>query len=439
MVLYLLFLILLAAVSLRMIEGFIQMYISLQWFYKNRKSEVVYGTKQFSRFIILIPVLREQNIIHKTLERFTVLKDIEKVIFITTEKENSERGEHSKTTFKILQKEKERYKNVEVVHYPHTNGVMSHQLNYACKILEEQNYNGFVLVYNADSVIDQNTIDEFQEYIQNNKSANVIQQSTVFIDNYTQYPNTFLGDILRATALYQSRWTFAHELYRLRNQLDGKDTLFQECGHVVGHGLCIKFKTLENIGYFPTDTSNEDIPLGFFLRLSGEKIHVLPMLEIGESPRTIKSVIKQYTSWFYGVIYYPIYFKISAKKYPNKISQALIWSTLNTGRALVWLFTTYVWLLLFILAFFVNWMSLVMVILLFVVYSIGNNYIILAKLEKQYPTYFEDGMGIKRILGLFIASLSVYLFQSIGPTIAVKNIVVSKIFNTSLRKDKTER
>ncbi len=399
----------------------------------------MFSTKQFSRFIILIPVLREQNIIHKTLGRFTVLKNIEKVIFITTEKENLERGEHGKTTFEILQKEKELYKNVEVIHYPHTNGVMSHQLNYACKILEEQNYDGFVLVYNADSVIDQNTIDEFQEYIQNNQSANVIQQSAVFIDNYTQYPNTFLGDILRATALYQSRWTFAHELYRLRNQLNGKDTLFQECGHVVGHGLCVKFKTLKNIGYFPTETPNEDMPLGFLLRLSSEKIHVLPMLEICESPRTIKSVIKQYTSWFYGVIYYPIYFKIAVRKYPHKIFQALIWSTLNTGRALVWLFTTYAWLFLFITAFFFNWMSLVMVILLFVMYSIGNNYIILVRLKKQYPTYFENGTGIKRIPGLSATSLLVYLFQSIGPTIAVKNMVVSKIFNTSLRKDKTER
>ncbi|MDP1760262.1 MAG: hypothetical protein Q8L01_02315 [Candidatus Woesebacteria bacterium] len=232
------FFLLFSLVVLKIIKGFLQFNISWLWFTKkNQNLRILYNTQKLSRIIILIPVLREQNIIYKTLERFASLKKIEKIIFITTEKENSEKNGNSETTFDILKREKRKYSNIDIIHYPYTTGVMAHQLNYACQSLEDKNYNGFVLIYNADSVIFQNSINGFQNYIYRHSSANVIQQSAIFIDNYTHYPNTFRGDILKAIALYQSRWTFAHELYRLRNQLEDKNKWFGECGHVVGHGL----------------------------------------------------------------------------------------------------------------------------------------------------------------------------------------------------------
>lgn len=417
-----------------------QFHISWLWFSKKNRDLVISGnTQKSSRIIIIIPVLREQNIIYKTLERFASLKQVEKIIFVTTEKENLEKNEKSETTFDILKREGKKYSNIEIVHYPYATGVVAHQLNYACQSLEDRNYDGFVLIYNADSVIFQNSISGFQDYIYRHSFVNVIQQSAIFTDNYTYYPNTFRGDILKATALYQSRWTFAHELYRLRKQLEDENKWLGECGHVVGHGLCIRLQTLAEIGYFPSDVPNEDMPLGFYLKLKGEKIHVLPILEIGESPRTIKAVIAQYTSWFYGVIYYPTYFKIALKKFPKKKLKAFFWSILNTGRALMWLLTTYVWLALFVIALSINWILFISAIFLFAVYSIGNNYLIFTKLRKSTPIHLENKMTIRRTIGLAGASLLVYLLQSTGPTIAMKNMIASKILKSSIRKEKTER
>lgn len=434
------FFLLFSFVVLKIIKGFLQFHISWLWFTKkNRDLHIPDNAQESSKIIILIPVLREQNIIHKTLERFSPLKKIEKIIFITTEKENLENNENNETTFDILKREKEKYSNIDIIHYPYTTGVVAHQLNYACQSLEDKNYNGFVLIYNADSVIFQNSIDGFQDYIYRHPSANVIQQSAIFTDNYTYYPDTFRGDILKAIALYQSRWTFAHELYRLRNQLEDKNKWFGECGHVVGHGLCIRLRTLAEIGYFPSNVPNEDMSLGFYLKLKGEKIHILPILEIGESPRTIKAVIAQYTSWFYGVIYYPTYFKIALKKFPKKKMKAFFWSTLNTGRALTWLLTTYFWLTLFVISLSIGWVLLISTILLFTVYSIGNNYLIFTRLKKLNSINLGNEMTVKKTISLAAASLLVYLLQSTGPTIAAKNIIASKLLKSSLKKDKTER
>ncbi|MEK7175294.1 MAG: glycosyltransferase family 2 protein [Patescibacteria group bacterium] len=415
---------------------------SWNWLVKNKiKFTKITKVYKIPKFTILIPVLREQSIIHKTLERFSMLKNVERIIFITTEKENINKGNYSETTKQILEREKGKYKNIEITHYPETFGVMSHQLNYACKILNSkpEDKDSFILVYNADSEIFQDTIDHFQKYLIQNPNSNIIQQSAVFIGYFSKYKNTFIGEILRAVALYQSRWTFSHEVYRLINQIKSKKEFLKECGHVVGHGLCIRLSTLEKVGYFPSGVPNEDMPLGFFLRLLGEKIHLLPILEIAESPRQIKFVISQYITWFYGVIYYPVYAGMAIKKYPNKKLQTFFWAILNTARALTWLLVTYVWLFLFLYSSKINLTMFIFVIFVFMVYSVVNNFIVYRKLKLLFPNYFQIKYNPILLLKFILAAMIVYIFQSIPPTIAVKNILVSKIFRKNLNKNKTER
>jgi len=87
--------------------------------------------------------------------------------------------------------------------------------------------------------------------------------------------------ILRNIALLQSHWTLINEIPRLRRNLSkNRFVRFFECGHVVGHGLVIKFSTLKKVDLFPAHYINEDLPLGYHLSNLNIPIHIFSTLEL---------------------------------------------------------------------------------------------------------------------------------------------------------------
>src|SRR3989344_7047547 len=155
-------------------------------------------SKSNIKFHILIPVLREQEIIEDTIKHFAKLKGNYVVYLITTEKETYQK-QHCKnlpqksyllpTTKEIAEKfirlNPKIRKKFKIIHYPYRKGVMAHQINFALQKLESDHKKAnFIILYNADSRVCKNVLLKYKEIIEKNADCEVIQQSAVFLENY---------------------------------------------------------------------------------------------------------------------------------------------------------------------------------------------------------------------------------------------------------------
>lgn len=195
----------------RAIRGVLRVNSSIDWISRSSK-KLNRRTKGRIKQYILIPVLREQEVVKATFKIFTQLKGVYKLVFITTEKEDYEhiqikkklasiKGKilkvrnierfieltsgifpqtvatdlYGKSWFEIkrtfdrlltteqilkrllLKSSKTVRNKVLIYRYPKNDGKMSDQLNYAIrKISKEVDPSKvFVSIYNADSVVDQ--------------------------------------------------------------------------------------------------------------------------------------------------------------------------------------------------------------------------------------------------------------------------------------------
>src|SRR4051812_20608862 len=100
--------ILLLASGARVVLSLFSLLFVIQW-YKRNATHAVSGSEATPRILILLPVLREQSILHSTLLYFSQMSDFSnaQVLVITTERELSE--QHSPppanrpTTFEVAQ------------------------------------------------------------------------------------------------------------------------------------------------------------------------------------------------------------------------------------------------------------------------------------------------------------------------------------------------
>ena len=208
-------------------------------------------------------------------------------------------------------------KLVEVINYPESDGVMSHQINYLILKLSKSSPNSFFAIYNADSRPNKNTLLSVDTTIskflsKNGYNANVIQQSSLFEYENATEANYLTKIFLFSASVFQSKWTLVHEISRLRyqssNTLKIKPTniisnFSSRISHCVGHGLFVRFEYLRK-NLMPTETINEDLPYGFYQSCRGEPIIPIPILELSDSPLSIKSLINQKKVWFWPYIEY---------------------------------------------------------------------------------------------------------------------------------------
>ena len=488
-----------------LLNGFKNLLSSFQ-FFKNesrlRDLNLNLGmTSNNFKIIILIPVLREQEVIATNLEIFSHLNGDYELIYITTEKENFEKKSglsilesrknsllqiRSKdsfvetlvgifpkslasdlfegkaqfldikkywnyivesynnlpTTEKIITEylQKNKFDNVQLINFPSENGVMAHQLNYACNqiSLTHDPKQTFILVYNADSTVDKDILRVFVQAIQ--KGEKVMLQSSLFLSNYNTFSLNFRGWILKCIALAQSRWTFIHELARVRAQYKQNWHTIYESAHVVGHGTCIRLDTLMSVGGFPHKFVNEDFALGYFLALKGERIYSIPILENAESPTSISSVITQYTTWFYGVMDYFLYYKYAVNELSLNSFRALSYSIINSIRALMWLLAPWVWLgLIIIPLFFGRPLLSFFALLIFLFFTIFVYWLIANFVSKNPQVLGKEKFSIRIEKGMIFVAPIAYIIWGIGPTRSLMQKIWSRISGRALQKKKTER
>lgn len=455
------------------------------------------------KICILIPVLREQEVIRSNLKIFTNLNGDYELIYITTEKENFEKKSgfarlqsrkniilqtksqdffvenlvglfpksistelfHSHRQFAdtekfwshlvqkykelpttsqiithFLQSNREECSYAQILHYPNRDGLMAHQLNYACEVLlkDHDSQSTFVLVYNADSSVGQDVLDIFIREIQ--KGERVIFQPSLFLANYQNFSSNFRGWILKCIALAQSRWTLIHEIPRIRAQYKQDWHTIYESAHLVGHGTCVRLDTLMSVGGFPDQFLNEDLALGYFLALRGERISIVPILENAESPSSVSSVINQYTTWFYGAMDYVSYYKHAVQVLSLPKFKALTWAGVNIVRAGIWLLAPWIWMILILVPLFQDTPLLSFISLLtFLFYTIFV-YWLIARFVSDNPEILEEKtFSVHVDKGMIFATPVAYVIWGIGPTRAFIQKFFAAVLGKNVQKKKTER
>lgn len=269
--------------------------------------------KPSTRFIICIPVLDEQDTIVRTIKNFLdqkYPKELIDIYIVTTEKEEKQNAKLS--TREVVEEYRASLSNqdqrrLHVLHYPHVNGLMSHQINYlAHHLRQELNDDVYFTIYNADSNITDNVFIKVDSIIENalNKPT-LLQQSAIY-----QYDGkgSFVGRIAEGAGLHQSLWTLTHEIPRLLRQSTGigvlgnsvdmsKILLNSRIAHCVGHGLFVKGSYYVKHP-FSEDVLNEDLPYGLMACALREPIYSIPSLELALTPSKLANVYKQKSVWF---------------------------------------------------------------------------------------------------------------------------------------------
>lgn len=256
-------------------------------FVKKRKQRKTI-LKQKTNIIIVIPCLYEQNTIVDTIDYFkNIIYDTIPILLVTSQKEKKK-----PTTNDIIKKEIiNKYKNIFLIDYPHKNGIMANQLNYALKNLDKiqikVDNNTYFCVYNADSRPSKETFKELNNVIISNNYPEFIQQYSYALSNYSK-----LNFILKGFAIYQSNFELKCGLL---NSFFNSKILHK---HLVGHGLFVRLDILKKINGFNNYYWCEDIYMTAVANNMNYKIQPLLSLENMETPDKLSKLIKQNAVWF---------------------------------------------------------------------------------------------------------------------------------------------
>ena len=336
---------------LEVLTGFWCFYRSFKYICKQNKKtkNILQQNEKKSNILIVIPCLREQDIIIQTLNYFLGLTkhlDSVKLLIVTTQKEEFEKEinlylkdqlikdvknnmqlqklinkynkilstneikeilkysklenieeiinnkiQNSKTTSVLIEEfiiQNHLEEKVYHFHYPNNEGIMADQLNYVLNNFEfkdEKNY--YFSVYNADSIPNKDTIKEVLTTINENDNPKVIQQYSVPISNWNE-----LSNLMKGFSIYQSNFELR---YGLINSYFPNKLLYT---YVVGHGMYIRVDILKQIGGFETKYWCEDIYMSYVLRNKDISIYPIKTLEIMQSPQYLSILTKQNSVWF---------------------------------------------------------------------------------------------------------------------------------------------
>ncbi|MCI8669044.1 MAG: glycosyltransferase family 2 protein [Lachnospiraceae bacterium] len=237
------------------------------------------------RFLMIIPVFKEQERIAKCIENIERL-DWEAykldVCICTTQKEPVDGKDTQTILEKVLTNEKLKY-HYEIVRYPFTDGNMAEQVNYAYSQVERK-YD-IICIYNADSMPERASI-RYADICFRNKQIDYVQQRAIY-SNY--YKNNIFSI---GYSIYQSIFEINKNLIKDINN-NGEN--------VVGRALYIR-KSAINDKIYPTDFFCEDMALSFELIERNKKITTIPCFEINEPPPRLRDIINQQYVWFHTAL-----------------------------------------------------------------------------------------------------------------------------------------
>ncbi|MEV0322505.1 glycosyltransferase [Streptomyces sp. NPDC050658] len=268
-----------------------------------------------SYFFLVVPALREQNVIEETLAYLRSLDYPDSRFEIIVAVDGKETGEH--VTASVVEDYAKRHPDgapVTVVTHRGPGQRRSLQLNaaleYIRRQIEEHGPRGRLLVgvYDADSRPEAETLAFIDDQASRNPQALAFQQTITYLENH----RALVGrKIVHANAVYQSVWNYAFEIPRLLASrirlMSGRPALFPP--YCMGHGEFFDIRALDAVGGFPRVGPCDGIQIGFALSREGIAIHPVPFDDSCESPTSLRDIFRQHTYWYSGTVQYFRWYK----------------------------------------------------------------------------------------------------------------------------------
>lgn len=354
------------------------------------------------------------------------------------------------------------------LHCPRVDGNMGQQLQYAVEQLpfhfsneDMPKSHAYLAIYNADSRPHPDTFEYLAKTcgnyrLQHHSLPPIMQQSAIFLENWSNLGSSLKGLLLQSAAILQTRWVMSHEIPRLRRQSrgallfnSGKLKFLQRLTGVefalcVGHGSFLRYDLAEELKLFSMSDVSDDLLWSFRLCIEHIPMLPLPILESAESPTTVNSLIIQKRSWFLG---YTEYFRcrslaLQTKKFKRSSVEFVTWHGLI--RAVKWLFLSPLLFLVFVLPVLLHsWQLLFIALGIFALYGFSTYTVILMELEmlrkKSGGVWSPSSFSNIHKICIVTFSLPAFLLESLGPWWCLLQSFYWTITRTPAHKQKTER
>ena len=347
----------------------------------------------------MIPCLNEQRTIVDTIDYFkNIIYDNMPIVLVTSQKEKKK-----PTTNDIIKKEiLNKYENIFSIDYPHKNGIMADQLNYALKNLDKiqikADNNTYFCVYNADSRPSKETFKELNKVIIKNDYPEFIQQYSYALSNYSK-----LSFILKGFAIYQSNFELKCGLL---NSFFNSKILHK---HLVGHGLFIRLDILKKINGFNNYYWCEDIYMTAVANNMNYKIQPLLSLENMETPDRLSKLIKQNAVWFGTASKNIKMYKSVFNECGKKTLSGYIGMYNELRSALNWLLFPFIIIITFSLSIYYSFYIFLISLFIYSTYIFVYSYTTIKIINKL------SHEKIKYSITIFLSTFVATLISNIGP------------------------
>ena len=406
---------------------------------KNAKNSKI---KLKNNYYIILPVLKEQNIIVESIDYFYDLTKYEekvKVFVITTEREDDEYIKNPKYTTYDIAKNKINKLGIQdkiiLLKAPREFIGKVGQMNFAYQYIIENNKSGYIGVYDIDSRPPKEIFYNIEHLLENkNIKTDIFQQASSYCNGIEQLEGIG-GDFAIADAFSQTRWAigFEYPIYKAYYNSVSKKKL-RPLVYCIGHGCFVNTEYLKKIDGFPTFNKNDDLSLGYLTSTISGRIYPIPLLDFCQISRTALNSIKQYKFWFTGSSKYYSDVKYYMSKYNIELSkkQKYLFKIQGGIRNFLWAWRSNLIIFNLLLSILLGSTIHITLSLLSIL-----SYVIVP----YYITYFElkslNKMNLKiRTLVLApIISILNFIIRGIGPCMAM-------ITNSKSKKNieyKTER
>lgn len=319
-----------------------------------------------------------------------------------------------------LKKNNKKFKNVHLIHYPYREGIMADQLNFVLKELSKSDLKikdtqkTYFAVYNADSIPNEKTIQEFVNTIKNTDFPDVLQQYSYCFSNWDSISN-----LMKGFSIFQSNFELR---YGLINATLPKKFLYS---YVVGHGMVFKLERLYELGGFETEFWCEDIYMSCLLRVKNIDIQPIFVLEKMETPQYLNILIRQNAVWFRTAFECIKMYKHVLRKTKKHSISGFFWMMQRLRMNLSWLLTPFLIIYTFLYSFFIESYTLFSFSLVgFSLMIIGVYFTSILLIQK-----LTSERVINKAFVLFFTGVAI-LISNLGPIYSLLNFKSNKKYKT---------
>jgi hypothetical protein len=354
--------------------------------------------------------------------------------------------ERRSNTIELLSKINQKYNNIIVYHYS-GEGVMAHQVNFGVhsfiKEYPEAEDKVLFALYNADSEISKSILEWILHVKDMNDQPVIFQQYGNYTKNFDVIlkRKLFSKGILLASSMWQCRWSYAFELFNCLNQYRQYDPFSyglrvkreRDCfNYCIGHGLYFDYKTFLLFGGFSEKTHNEDQIFGLQASLYSIPIIPVPIFEKADSPTSVRSLVIQKKTWFWGPFDAFKYRKILSNTIAEKVNKyRLLYFTLRLfEHALRWLIVPIITLGMIIFSI-INAEYMPILLILIMLYLGGINYLCFIKMNAVPKLKWHQA-----VLAIILSPIQFLLHGYSGLCTFIKSIIY-QLINKKIEKVKT--